>query len=295
MKENSPDDLVGAYLKGKLARPDLEDFEKQVESNPDLAEAVALRRAEMAASELLIASETRDLFGEWQQGGPPPRNFFSPGSIAWLAALAVGACLFAFLIRTRQQENLVPADKPGPPANVPAKEMPAPVPPITPKGPAVELLPEKKAPLKHTTGYYRALAERSMPDPLLSNLRQPSADSVVSTFRQAQLAYEAGKFAQTLDLLAQTDSSRLQSATFLKAHALFRLKRFGEAEALFSRLVEWNSRQFRFQSEWGLLMCRLSDYSRRKKEVRRQLDEILAKPEHPYFEKAKSLQNELKE
>lgn len=287
MKEDNPDDPVGAYLKGKMTRAGQENFEKRIGSDPLLAQEVALRRAEMAASELLIASETRLLFREWQQKNPRLDAFWRNKPVIRMLGLFSGILLLVAAIWiVRHAIDASPADKSEQP---PQAQAPA------PPSPTVNAFPEKTVAPGHPASYYRALAAGGLPDPVLSSLRKPSADTVAGVFRRAQQAYEAGNFNLALDLLAQTDSSRLQSATFLAAHALFRLRRFGEAEARFSRLVAWNSRQFRFQSEWGVLMCRLADFPRREKEVRQQLNGILQHPEHPYFGQAKDLQKTLNE
>ena len=290
MKENNPDDPVGAYLKGMMPRAEMDDFEKRIASDPLLAQEVALRRAEMAASELLIASETRLLFREWQQKNPRFNAFWRNRTAILMLGLFSGVFLLVAAIWiVRHTTGAPPAEKSEQPPQAPPPAAPA------PSGPSVNAFPEKNALPGHPASYYRALAAEGLPEPVLSSLRKPSADSVAGVFRRAQQAYEAGDFNLTLDLLEQTDSSRLQSATFLAAHALFRLQRFGEAEARFNRLVAWNSRQFRFQSEWGMLMCRLADFPRREKEVRQQLNGILQHPEHPYFGQAKNLQKTLNE
>jgi len=295
MNENNPDDPVEAYLKGKMTQPDLENFERKIGSDPLLAQEVALRRAEMAASELIIASETRLLFREWQQGSPRFDAFWRNKPLILALGLFSGIFLLVAAIWiVRHTTGAPPADKSEQPSQGPPAAAPAPTP--SPSGPSVNALPEKTVPPRHSAKYYRALAEEGLPEPVLSSLRKSAPDTVAADiFRRAQQAYETGDFNRTLDLLAQTDSSRLQSATFLAAHALFRLQRFGDAETRFNRLVGWNSRQFRFQSEWGVLMCRLADFPRREKEVRQQLNGILQHPEHPYFGQAKDLQKTLNE
>ena len=290
MKENTPDDLIHAYLTRKLDRADLENFEKLLDSDPELAHAVALRRTEMAASELLIASETRQLFKEWREASPMQRTFPEKRMIAWLTGIAAGLLLLAAAIQLFQRPSESPA------IATPTADSSAFHPDALPDTlkPVTDTRSDPPKAGKSATNY-GAMASLYMETPKTSGFRQTSADSTTSIFQQAQQAYDAGYYQQTLDLLAQTDSTRLQSATFLSAHALFRLQRFAEAETRFSRVIGWNSRQFRYQSEWGLLMCRLADFPQRKKEVRQQLNGILAKPGHPYREKAEDLQKTLKD
>jgi len=287
MKENTPDDLARNYLKGNLARADRENFEKQLATDSDLAQELAFLRTEMAASELLIAAETRDLFQEWQVEASTRRGFLENLPVLWLIGIAAGLCLLVAVVWVMRSPEALPgtAENTMPPAETTEP---------TPKHrePTANALPQKPAPPIRPPKNYRDLAGKLLPDPMFSNLRRASSDSVMGTFQAAQQAYSTGNYQQTLDLLVQADSSRRQSVAFLSAHALFRLQRFAEAETQFARLVEGNSRQFRYAAEWGLLMCRLAGFPSREKEFRQQLSGILADKEHPYFEQAKALLEE---
>ena len=273
MNEKIPDGLLRRYLRGTLSQTEREQFEKELDNDPELVEEVALRRAEMAASELLINTESRQWFQEWQQ--PGENHFWGKASVRWLLAIAAGiALIFAAILLLRPPEVVIP-QKPAPRV----------------------LPPQAASPLPESgSNGYIAMARQYAEKPVLSGTRQLRAgESNVSAFRQAQDAYAAGEFQKALDLLTQTDKSQLQSATFLEAHALFQLQRFDEAAERFSRLIENNSRQFRYSSEWGLLMCRLAELPEQTPEFRQQLRDILANPQHPYYEQAKKLQTTLKE
>lgn len=288
MKKDWWDDQIRAYLRGKLAAVEKEQFEKMLREDPEFVAEVALLRAEVASTEVLIAADTRQLFQQWQTEEPPQTLYLGIKRPFWMLTIAA-ALLVVFLIllfRYRSPSALNPVTQPPP---SPAAERP--VPDAIPSLQA----PQAEAPAKSPAKNYWAMARQHIQNPLSANLRRPSGDSTLSTFQQAQRAYAAGNYQQTLDLLAQTDSTRQQSATYLSAHALFQLRRFDLATAQFERLIGQNSRQFRFHSEWGLLMCRLADCPRREAAFRRQLNDLLAQPQHPYFEQARALQKTLKE
>ena len=122
-----------------------------------------------------------------------------------------------------------------------------------------------------------------------------TTETAASAFTRAQKAYETGNYHKTLELLAQTDSTRQQSADYLSAHALFQLKRFKEAGTTFQRLIDRNSLQYRYPAEWGLLMCRLALLPEQAGTFQTQLQGILADPGHPYYTQARLLQKALKE
>lgn len=283
MKEKIPDDLLQAYLQGKLAAQERVLLEEKIGSDPDLARTVALRRAEMAASELLIAEETRQMFQEWKN---LPRT--QGRLILWIIGLGTILALLAIALWQATRSTATPA-----PAVHQKPTATEPVAPNTQPPAAQQSRPEKPAATARLSSNYRTLAGLFFEEPALPNFRQVPTDSTLSIFSQAQQAYTAGNYRQTLDLLALTDSTRRQSATFLRANALFHLGRFAAAEAQFATLVDQNSRQYRYPAEWGLLLCRLANTPNREQAFRQQLDAILQQPEHPYFEQAKKLKKEI--
>lgn len=296
MNEKIPIDLIRDYLKGKLSQSERDSFKKRIESDPELARELASRCVEMAASELLIASDMRDVFREWRENNPRHGGLSGLKSLLWLGGIAAGILLAFAAVQVF-----------GPPA--PDKSLAAEkteLPPETPTSatfpPGEQQLsagtvPQKTVPAApRTSGNYRALAAEFLPEPVLATQRRALSGSALATiFDRAEHAYSVGDYQGALRLLAQTDSSRLQAATFLSAHALFKIRRYTEAETEFSRLVAWNSRQFRYSAEWGQFMCRLAGLPAREKVFREQLNVLLSSPNHPYFEQAGALEKKMRE
>lgn len=291
MKEKTTEELVRNYLHGKLSPVDRDTFQNKLQTDPELAQELAIQRAETAASELLIAADARNLFGQWRTEKHPSRGFSGIKPLLWLGGIAAGVLLIFAAIRLFNPVSMEqPENRTAQP--VPSKTPAAQNPPGQP-GQTAGTLPEKPAtPIPKD---YRQLAAQLLPEPVLSTLRRNPADSTVGIFYQAEQAYSKGEFQETLELLEQTDSARWQAAAFLSAHALFKLRRFPEAETRFGSLAATKSRQFRYLAEWGVLMCRLADFSKQEKAFRDQLDEILTRPEHPYFDQAQTLKKKLKE
>jgi hypothetical protein len=289
MKEKIPEALVRDYLLGKLSPADLEDFYTRLGTDPALARELDWQRAEMAVSETLIASEIRNMFEEWRTAASSPPGRFNVKPLWWIGGIAAGLVIAWLAIEFYYPVTPPPpvlVEKPLPPPQIPDTAQPE-------KREAAD--PAGKIPLSTPARNYRSLAAQWLPEPMLSNLRQISSDSTGGAFRQAQETYRSGDYRKTLQLLAQADSTRWQSSAFLSAYALFHLNRFREAEARFAELVARDSRRFRYDSEWGVLMCRLAEFPGREKEVRQQLNQILDKPEHPYFDRGKLLEKALKE
>lgn len=286
MKKETPDDIIQDYLKGKYSPAERDTFEKTLETEPELAAELQLRRAEMAASEWLIASETRAKFQEWQPQNSSQRGVAGFTSLLWLSGIAAGLLLFAAILFIKQPAGPAASTENTPPPTEQRLPQTAESPAVPPP---VAVISEKQGRAPLPAKDYFALAKQLLPAPVLSNLRQNPADSATSVYRQAELAFAAGDYQNTLNLLAKTDSTRWQSAAFLSAHALFRERRLDAAEKKFELLVVRDSRQYRYPAEWGLLMCRLAGLPEREKVFRNQLEDMLSKPQHPYFEQAKTL------
>lgn len=294
MNTHPSDDLIQNYLRGRLPGAERDQFEQQLKADPALAEAVAQQLAELAAAEQLIAAETRAWMREWQKPAQPVFRVNRFWGLA--AAVAAGALLLIAAIYLFNQPEPIPkeqADQVAPPVEKPIVDE-TPPPPVS--APQLQPAPaQKPVATRPATPNYIAEARQYFQEPVLSDVRRTTrADSTRSLIRQAQAAYAAGDYQRTLDLLAQTDSTRMQTATFLEAHALFHLNRFAEAETRFENLVVQNSRQFRYPAEWGLLMCRLANFPNRRQAFQQQLDALLTNPQHPYFDQAKNLESALK-
>lgn len=293
MEVNERYELVKAYLSGHMAPAERERFEARLPSDPALVEELDLQRAETAARELLLASEARAFFREWGQERPSEGWLHSRRLLGWLAGIALLVLVLAAVWWRGSGTSEVRQDA-LPPATVPPEVVP-PAPKAEPSVPIAREMPKPPVRPRKQQESHTRLALQYFQEPALTNLRQPAQTGNASAIRQAQLAYAAGNYAQTLDLLAQVDSTRRQSADFLAANALFHLGRYDEAASRFHDLIDQNSRQYRYAAEWGLLLCRLAHSEEELPVFREQLSAILEQPEHPYYEQAKALKQALEQ
>lgn len=290
MSQNEYEAAIRSYLEDRLSPAGRKAFELAVDADPELAQALALQYAEWQIGELLLEAQAR----AWISGHRPARRpvaafWRNPRIVRLLIAASVALAVAAigwFSMPDRGRNSISPlsSQHSGPqsaPANQPADDS-APVPgqlPFTAKE-----LPKPDR--------FLALARIELDEPALRILRGSASDSVQSAFRLAEQAYARGEYRQALELLAQTDSSQRQMAAFLSAHTLFRLGRLGAAARQFKYLIEIQSPQFRYDSEWGLAMC----YIAQKKDRTTAfglLRQIADSPDHPYAERAMSLRTAL--
>lgn len=281
MTADEQDKQIRDYLKGRLSGEERAAFESRLRQDAALTARLELLRAEMAAAELLIAEDTRALFEHWRQERPNKEAFwrrprFWYATFVLTAVLVLGAWWF------------YTAKEPEPPVELPLREQRS---PVQEEKKSVPVAPTATAPAarrpKKTD--YIALADRYFQEPVQPTVRRPLADTTLSPLRSAQEAYGQGRYEEALEWLAQVDSTRGQSAAYWQANALYHLRRFAEAEAAFAQLVADNSRQYRYASEWGMLMCRLAVLPKEKDLFEKQLQAIIADPKHPYAGQAVQL------
>ncbi|MCC6413760.1 MAG: hypothetical protein IT270_19080 [Saprospiraceae bacterium] len=283
MTQEPKEETIRAYLKGGLSENERQAFEAELSRDTALAESMALIRAEMAAAEWLIAQENRALFAQWKL---EKQNTGANWSMGKLFILALCLVLVAGAVWYFQQKQ------PAPPAN--------PETPVLPqankeKNPVVEEKSDVKLPVQRPAGRnYLALARQHYKEPVLSTVRRTPTDTTKTPLILAREAYAAGNYKEALGLLEQVDSSRQQAADFLAANALYHLGKYPEAETKFENLVTSGSTQYRYPSEWSLLVCRLAQLPARNAVFEKQLDDVLKRPEHPYFQQAGNLKKDLK-
>lgn len=288
MKEIPSDEQIRAFLKGQGDPTERAAFAESTAADPDLARRTARLRVEMAVSEMLIAEDTRQLLQTWR--AQKRRGAFGGQSLRWIVGVLMALLALAGVVWYFSGQHAQVPDRPAQ-APSPAEQRPSPTPPQASE-PETERVPERPVASFRQPKDYRRLAGRLLSDPALPGYRSTPSDTSDDPVAQAQQAYAAGDYTAALDLLAQADSTRSQAATFLAAHALFRLERYGEAAERFAFLTQQRSRQYRYAAEWGLLLCRYAELPDQAPAFQQQLQVILAQPEHPYFEKAKRMMND---
>lgn len=280
---------VRAYLLERLSPAERADFEAALQSDPELAREAALQFAEMEAGEMLLEAQARAWIQEQRQARRRRNRF-------WLSQKPLGVLLAAAVVflavaiwwfRPPEKRGAVPPSA--------ARQTPEtrPAPATLPSGDTARVTPAGVAdhsadPVPVRPDRYLALAVENLPEPALHALRSPVADSAQGYYRRAEAAYARGDFHLALFLLGRTDSTQRQLSAYLSAQALFRLRRFDAAAEQFSYLAGIQSRQFRYDSEWGLVMCHLAQKKRRPVALD-ALRKIANTPEHPYAAKAEAL------
>lgn len=276
MNQNERHQSIRAYLLERMPAADREAFEAAMAADPVLAQDVALQLGEIEIGEMLLEEQARGWIAAHRRQRTAWGLFGLKKQVVVTLLAATIALVLAAVWWFRTPETA--RDTP------PVIAHQAPPPPVA-TAPNGDTAPAQ--PVRPPADRYLALARENFQEPPLHTLRTPAPANAASYYRQAEQAYSRGEYQHSLDLLAHTDSTQQQLTAFLEAHALFHLGRFQAAAGQFSFLIDSNSRQFRYDSEWGLALCRLAEKATRQKALD-LLRSLAGQPDHPYAGRAQT-------
>lgn len=267
---------IEAYLNGELSGTALEQFEAELAENPALrAELAQLRPTWHALRRAGIARQVEEALR--RRALRRRRN--------WLLLLVCS--VFATLIGIRwwltEKENKPGPLRSNPPHHQPVQ--PSPVLPTVDSMPPPRTSPSRVAQAQDDSGRELALAEYKTPLEF-ENSRGDGSDlsEAINFFRQ-------NDYSSALKLVDQATASDPESY-YLRAHVLFKLKRYQRAKVIFLDLSVKNP-AYKDRGEWYALLCGLAENPPDKKAIRRLLTAIQNIPEHTYYENARDLQESL--
>lgn len=293
------------YIKGRLSEEEREAFDKEIASDPDLAEEVALHRDMIQATgerEILDFRSKMEKIGV--QSLPPPSQ-----NSAWkrwrITGFLTVVFLFAFGVvwwfnRASEAEN--PNEKPDQ-EEVPNQSAPPSAAP--PTIPIAEGDEKESKPVQSGDQPKSQKKKESVPDPrfiamanelykqqpyeiILRNV--PNAQGNVSLLQKAEEAYKNKNYPETINLLSKPVEGYVSESTKLRAHAYFRLGQFARAAEDFQSLT--NGR-YKYDAEWYLLLSYLPRLPETQKEVDALIGQITQVESHSFREKVLAVQGAL--
>lgn len=310
-------DQIEAYLRGNMSAQDAAAFEAELAVDPGLADLLNTHRFERQGLEWLVERDLRAKMNAWERdaGQQRPQTTLRPVFVRrWWAAAGVAALLLLGVFGwwlLRPQEDIggpppvVTTTKPKPPVSTPPKTSvrpsfkppgshgddrvadspkPSPARPA-PSGPTI---PEP-APTPATVDY-AALASSYYRE---SDFIQKTGNGVTESpgYGQALDSYRSGKYAEVEKLLkplVKLNPNALKTRELL-AHSLYRSGRFDEALPYFRDLTNSKDKAVAERSDWALALTLLHKMPAQKALLNTVLDNILANPQHAFYEKAKDM------
>jgi len=292
-------DQIEQYLSGRLSDAESAVLRQALLDDADLAQAVELRRLEFEVSEALIAQRIRDQMQCLRSDPPPDTGQNVPGQKtrarqfkvpAWvIAAMLIIAAIgiYWWVVRI-----------PGPASPAPASQPAGPSPPVdtSPSSPQVNHTPVQVPPQTVPNAQparHLAMALSLYHDPDFETLR--GAEMPDDPFGAAQSAWQKKDWAAVLTALRNVTTSDPQfiRTQAFRAHAQFKLKRFGQAAHTFAAVSDSRIQPWAEEADWYLLLAGLADGRADTVDFRSRLDRLLSDAGHPYFAEAGALKKQL--
>jgi tetratricopeptide (TPR) repeat protein len=276
----SPYEQIESYLNGDLDAAASITFEQAMLADADLSTAVAEHRRVLRYLDALrLKNKVRAALSQPVR----PSKRFVAERLIWVLGLF---CAVGGLAWWLSQGRPTPAVLPQPPQ---PEAVPAPRPPDGIPGPSAATEPPV-APHAPTQQPWIAMAKAQLIPYETTHLRGEALEpGNLPPLRQAELAFEAGDFRQTLRQLAATQADD-EASQFLRAHAYFKLGDFGKAKDCFEQLRQ--SFKYRHEAQWNTMACQLA--LGQQVAAMRALQAMRAEADFPYAKKAAALAAQLR-
>ena len=292
---------IERYLSGQLSDEESAALRQALLNDAELAQAVELRRLEFEVSEALIAQRIRDQMQRLRSGPPPDAAQHVQDQTAraprlripaWvIAAMLIIAAIGIYWWVVRMPDRVSPASTSQPAAPLP----PVDTPPAPPQANNTPLPTPPQTTPNALPARHLALALSSYRDPDFETLR--GAEIPGDPFGAALSAWQKKDWAavQTaLRNIAANDPQFIRAQEF-RAHALFKLKRFGQAAQTFAAVSDSRIQPWAEEADWYLLLAWLADGQGETAGFRSRLERLTSDPGHPYFAEAGALKKQLSE
>ncbi|MBK8566001.1 MAG: hypothetical protein IPN76_22330 [Saprospiraceae bacterium] len=298
MAKHQHTEKIEAYLTGQLKPDETVLFEQEMAKDEELAIEVSMRRLEHDAMELLLEKDLKAKLGKWKDN-PPPNPYDAPASPPnhgfswkkWLPFLGLAILVFSGLWYFMQpkeaavQPNNWPVDTPA----APTTPQPQPNVPVAtdeekgtgtePQAPATN--PKNDKPPVQQNSRYLALANDNY-DVADFSSGLKGAGSEKSVFELAAEAFDAKQYAKTIELLAKKEAGNESQVRYLRGHALFNLKRYGQAATEFKAVADNEFAPDFLSAQWYLALSYLAQGPNNSAQFLKLVEELAdAKNQHP--------------
>lgn len=232
-------------------------------------------RLEREARESLVASDLSAKMKQWRNTPPEGGNRGNGAPLRiLLVLLALGGAAWLFWPKAEKGNPLPPQEQPS--------ELLPPVQQTVP--PAQEPIAQKPA---QSSNRYLALAQ--------SNYRAPDFDTEIrsgtppgqNVLNDARRALAEHRYADALNALQNDSPEYKTDVAYLRGHALFSLKKYAQAAAVFGQLT--GSIRYGEAAQWYEVLALLPDFEQVKPNAMKKLKKIVDDEGHTFQQEASRL------
>lgn len=290
------------YLTRKMPSGEATSFEKEIQTNPDLALELEMHRSERDAVELVIEENLRDKIKGWrgrsglQNETPPPpkkggnRGFSKLASIVFLIVLIGGAGAW-YLWFKKSQPNGNASDSGGvierkieqKPSDEPKNEDVS-----NQREDKDDRINQPQASLDYSDVFLQAY-QRPEADDIARNSAQTMPEDLLS---KASLAYDAKKTKEVIALLAPVEGgAQYLLLQQILGHAYLQERDFARAESCFNRLIASGDESD--GAAWHLLLSKVGQGKVNDADFDHLMKKMIEDKDHSYHPDAVRLQQKL--
>ncbi|MFK7773294.1 MAG: tol-pal system YbgF family protein [Saprospiraceae bacterium] len=279
------------YLTGQLSDEEVIAFEKDIQNDKALADALALQKLEHDAMDRILETDLKSKMAKWKKT-PPPNPFENdptsskknPPSKSWTGWLfgLLGLLIFAGIVYTNlpASENVIqdkstptPSSEPSPFENVIPIEEESSLPNLEEKKIEEEVnspplasdksqsVPKTNPPKKENR--YLLLAQNtyeSIPS-IVSNLRSgEGGNSEKSDLERAAEAYDQKQYAAAQKFIGNPADTDESTVRYLRGHIYFNLENYQGAAKEFEAVASEDFARDKEGAQWYLLLTYLMQF-----------------------------------
>ena len=239
----------------------------------------ANERLEREARESLVASDLSAKMKQWRDQTPPPKGGGSGGAPLriLLLLLALGGAAWLFWPKMGQKTEAPPKQ----PSTLPANEQKPAQDAILPKQTPIAQKPDS------SPSRYLALAQSNYISPDFSAEIRGNASNSQDLLNEARRVLSERRFTDALHILQSAPAEYETDAAYLRAHALFGLKKYPQAATVFGHLT--GSIRYGESAQWYEVLSLLPDFEAHKSLVLKKLNRIKADEGHTFHNEAAAL------
>jgi tetratricopeptide (TPR) repeat protein len=287
-------DKIDDYLDGKLSAEARAEMETALQNDPSLRRELRISRQERIAMDLLRDEKARAEFKRWTVDTPEPVRHVGAKDRRWrtwgIAGLLLLVAATAWLLYSGTDSEKIPGTQPPPPqaqdsaADAPIAYQPpaqhAPRNPPTPDGKRTRPTPHTQSddPIRieaqDLAVNFEKEAQELFDSPGTGVLRDNNA---LTKLGEASALYKKEDYEQVVKVLATlpSDDKDYIRALYLKALALFKIKRYDVAADAFAEVYKSPRNEYSLEPKWREALCLYADGGRQKARLREVLNLLL--------------------
>ncbi len=301
MSKRLQKERIEAYLTGQLPPEEAQAFERDMAGDEALATEVEMQRLEHDAMELMLEKRLKSRMADWKNN-PPPNPFEAPTPSSpppagngswkkWLPLLGLAILVFSGIWYFMQPDDVIvqPNNWPGETPTAPAApQQKSDVPIATEEEKGTDAKPQApttnpkndKPPVQQNSQYLALATDNYDVADFSSGLK--GAGSEPSVFELAAEAFDAKQYGKTIELLAKKEAGNESQVRYLRGHALFNLKRYGQAATEFNGVVGNEFAPDFLSAQWYLALSYLAQGPAKRKQFLKLTEELAdVKNQHP--------------